>query len=427
MELHRYFKIDGQDLLAGRIPVREVAARHGTPLFVYDQDALAAKLRVLRAAFPPQFEIYYSIKANPNHAILEFFVQNGCGLELASGGELHRALEAGCEPARMLFAGPGKTAAELELAVRSGVGEIHVESFEEIERLAEIAARLDSRACVAVRVNPAAEVQGGAMRMGGKPAPFGFDEEILPEALAALLPKKRLDFSGVHLFAGTQILEASTLLAQYRRGVEIACQAARLSGKPIRTIDFGGGLGIPYFPNERELDVAALSAGLREVVDDVRRAPELAACRLVIEPGRYLVGEAGIYVAQVTSVKVSRGKKYLVLDGGMNHHLAASGNLGQVIKKNFPMLLANRASEPALEKVDVVGPLCTPLDTLARDASLPPARAGDLVAILQSGAYARSASPMAFLSHPSPPEVLVDGAEMRCVRRRGRSEGPEGP
>jgi diaminopimelate decarboxylase len=415
----RYFAVADGELCIGGVPVGLLTERYGTPLYVYDAGVMENKWQLLRHALPPGFAIAYSVKANPNPAILAWFLGKGCDLEIASAGEFHCARLAGCPPGRMLFAGPGKTAAELELAAKEGLGEVHAESLAEIERIAAIGRRLGLRVPVGVRVNPGAVGQGGAMRMGGKPAPFGIDEEALEAVLRALLAMPEIDFRGFHLFAGTQILDHAVLLRQYRTGIDIAERMAGRLSLPLATVDFGGGLGIPYFESERELDTDRLAEGLRALMADVRARPAFSGTRFVVEPGRYLVGEAGVYVTRVTDVKVSRGKTFVVLDGGMNHHLAASGNLGQVIRRDFPLGLVNRLDRAAAHAVDVVGPLCTPLDTLARDVPLPEVAVGDLIGVFQSGAYARTASPLGFLSHPTPPEVLASAGTSRLIRRRG--------
>ncbi len=420
--IDRNFARSGAELSVGGVPVSALADEFGTPLFVYAGDVMDRQWTALRAALPPRFDVCYSVKANPHPAILRRFLARGAGLEIASAGELHLALAAGCAPERILFAGPGKTDTELELALKHGVGEIHVESVFEIQRVGAIARRFGATARVAIRVNPTAEAQGGAMRMGGKAAPFGIDEEDLEGAIAHAVADGALDVGGVHLFSGTQVLDATTLLTQWRKGVDVARRAGAILGRPLRTLDLGGGLGIPYFANEHPLDLAAVGGGAASIVADTARDPWLATTRFVVEPGRFLVGEAGVYVARVTDVKLSRGKRFLILDGGMHHHLAASGNLGQVIKRNFPLAVATRLTTPTAGGVDVVGPLCTPLDTLARDLALPAVVPGDLVAVFQSGASARAASPLGFLSHATPPEVLVDDGRARLIRRRGTSE-----
>jgi diaminopimelate decarboxylase len=410
------------ELLVGGLPISTIAARYGTPLFVYDHRLLEDQFTSLREALPPAFRICYSVKANPNPAFLHFFLERGCGLEVASAGEMHQALAAGCRPKDILFAGPGKTEAELALAVAQGIGEIHVESELEINRISEISRARGRRAPIAVRVNPGEDAAGGAMRMGGKSAPFGIDEEKLIPALRRITDDPYLSLRGIHLFAGTQILDYRTVLAQYRQAIEIAKAAYRANGLALTTLDFGGGLGIPYFPGDDELDLDQLRPGVAEIMSSIKDDPTFAEVTFVVEPGRFLVGPAGVYVTRVCDVKVSRRKKYLILDGGMNHHLAASGNLGQVIKRNFPISVLKKFDSPAVETVDVVGPLCTPLDTLARSAQLPIVEVGDLVGVFQSGAYARAASPLGFLSHPSPPEVLVEDGQDALIRRRGSLE-----
>jgi diaminopimelate decarboxylase len=417
--LSEYFPDSDTCLKFGKVSVSELAQRYGTPLFVYQKELLERKWARLRQALPPEFHIAYSVKANPHRAILEFFLSKGAALEVASGGEFHQAIAAGCRAERIIFAGPGKSPAELEYVLARGIGEIHAESLTEIDRLDAISHRLHLRGRVALRVNPGGEAEGGAMRMGGRSAPFGIDEEMLDAALSRILASANLDFQGIHLFAGTQILDAAILIAQYRKGIEIAQRASARVGYAIATLDFGGGLGIPYFPHEEELDTSSVREGLDELMLKVRVDPRLQGTKLMVEPGRYLVGEAGVYICQINDIKTSRGKRFLIVDGGMHHHLAASGNLGQTIKRNYPVALLNRLREPAAESVDVVGPLCTPLDILARGVSLPHAEIGDLVGVFQSGAYARAASPLNFLSHPSPPEIWVEGGQHALIRRRG--------
>ncbi len=420
--LTQYFPGSGSHLRVGGIPVGDIAAHFGTPLFVYDAGVLDRKWALLRAALPPEFSISYSVKANPHRAILRHFLAKGAGLEVASAGELHQALAAGCPAEHLLFAGPGKTEAELQLALGRGIGEIHVESALEARRIGALTRRLGVRARAAIRVNPAAEAQGGAMRMGGKAAPFGVDEESLDEVLDLLLGEPAIDFRGIHLFTGTQILDPTILAGQYRRGLDIARRVAARLRRPLHTVDFGGGLGIPYFAAERELDMDKLREELCALMAEVEGDPLLAGTQFVVEPGRYLVGEAGIYLTRINDIKVSRGKTFYVVDGGMNHHLAASGNLGQVIKRNFPVAVVTRLGEVPTRPVDVVGPLCTPLDALARDATLPRAEVGDLVGVFQSGAYALTASPVGFLSHPVPAEVLVQGGREHVITRRRSAE-----
>ncbi|GBU16316.1 MULTISPECIES: type III PLP-dependent enzyme [Methylobacterium] len=401
-------------LQVGGLDLAALAEAHGTPLFVYDAGIMRARYRALSRALEGFASVDYSVKANPRPEIVRVFREEGAGAEIASGAEFRAALAAGVPPERILFAGPGKSDGDIEATVAGGIGEIHLENREEMARVAAAAARAGRVAPVAIRVNPSAAAQGGAMRMGGKASPFGFDEEALDAAVDAVTAEPRLKLSGLHLFAGTQGLSAPTLLAQWAHGLELAARIAARSGRPLATIDLGGGLGIPYFAGEEPLDLDALRDGLPPLRERLRADPLLTEARVVLEPGRYLVGEAGLYVVRVRAVKPSRGSRFVIADGGMHHHLAASGNLGQIVKRDFPVAAVVEGEGAERSPAALVGPLCTPLDTLARAAPLPELAAGDLVAVLQSGAYGLTASPTGFLGHPLPAEVLVEDG--RAVR-----------
>ena len=398
---------NGELYFDGKVAVRDIAQQFGTPLFVYDGSVLDRKFAVLQKAVGEHLGIYYSVKANPQKRILECFLEKGCGLEVASVGEFFQARGAGCPAEKIFFAGPGKTPYELEVVLKERIGEIHVESFTELDRVAAIGKKLGVRPCISVRVNPSSEALGGAMRMGGKPSPFGIDEEKLEEFLTRVHTFSHIQLQGIHLFAGTQILDSQVLLAQYQKGLNLAATVSEYIGRPLQTVDFGGGLGIPYFPQDQPLNMEEFSCGINQVFAQVHRDSKFQGTTFIIEPGRFLVGESGVYVVKVNDIKVSRGKKFIVVDGGMHQHLAASGNLGQVIKKNYPIGHLMKLDQSDGETADVVGPLCTPLDTLARNILLPSVEIGDLIGIFQSGSYAKTASPLNFLSHASPPEVFV--------------------
>ena len=416
-----FFRDPAGVLHVGGLPLTELAKQFGTPLFVYDAEVMRRAYRALREAVAGFAEVDYSVKANPNPAVIRVFREEGAGAEIASAAEFDAAVTAGVAPERILFAGPGKGAADLDRVVGAGIGEIHLENREEIARVAAAAARHGRIQRVALRINPGATVQGGAMRMGGKPSPFGFDEEELDAAVDAVRAAPALRLIGLHLFAGTQGFVPATLLAQWRHGLTLAARIAGRLGRPLETIDLGGGLGIPYFSGEAPLDLDALRAGLPDLIATLRADPLLAPARVVLEPGRYLAGPAGVYVARVLAAKSSRGSRFVITDGGMHHHLAASGNLGQIVKRDFPVVAVAQGSGrgEGVAPCTVSGPLCTPLDVLARAAPLPDLAEGDLVAVLQSGAYGLTASPTGFLSHPMPAEVLVDGGRAVSIRARG--------
>jgi diaminopimelate decarboxylase len=343
------------------------------------------------------------MKANPMPAVVRHMLDLVDGLDVASAGEMQVALDAGAAPTLVSFAGPGKTDLELARAAAAGIT-INVESEREIRVLADIGTRTGRRPRVAVRVNPDFELKTSGMKMGGGPKQFGIDAERVPDALAAI-GAAALDFQGFHIFSGSQNLRAEAIVEAQQKSVALALRLAQYAPGPVHMLNIGGGFGIPYFPEERPLDVAPIAAGLRELVSQVAQA--MPGAQLVLELGRYLVGEAGAYVCRVIDRKISRGHVFLVCDGGLHHHLAASGNFGQVIRKNYPVLIGNRVLGTERETASVVGPLCTPLDLLADRMNLAHAVEGDLVVVLQSGAYGLSSSPRAFLSHPPAVELLV--------------------
>lgn len=404
----RLFEIRGNDLCVGGLTVSSVVKQVGSPAYIYDAHLMRTAYRRLASALHGFASIYYSAKANPAEAVIRLFLEEGAGIEIASLGEYNAAIAAGAKPQKIIFAGPGKRRQELETVIAGGIDEIHVEGLDEIERLRTIGRPVR----VSIRVNPVPSVQAGAMRMGGKPTAFGFDEEELEAAIAAITAVPNIELAGIHVYGGTQILDASALLAQWRHSIDLAGRVARMIGRPLETIDLGGGLGIPYYSIDTPLDLDAVAAAIPELTRMIKADAMLAGTRVIVEPGRFLAGEAGLYVSEINSVKLSRGTRFVVMEGGMNHHLAASGNLGQVIKRNYPVVAPARMNDIPTGTATLVGPLCTPLDTLARETAVPELAVGDLVAILQSGAYGLSASPLNFLSHPHPAEVLIEDGKI---------------
>ena len=398
------FRSENGELLVNGQPISRIAARVGrTPFYVYDRSLLDARVAQLRAALPAAVKLHYAMKANPMPALVCHMARLVDGIDVASAGELLVALDAGADPQEISFAGPGKTDAELHQAVAAGIL-INVESFREVPILAAAQQTLGLPARVAVRVNPDFELKSSGMKMGGGPKQFGVDAEQVPELLAAI-GRAGLAFEGFHLFAGSQNLKPESIVEAQQKSFALACRLAEHAPSPVRFLNLGGGFGIPYFPGEQPLELGPIGANLAAIVEQAQSA--LPQAEIVIELGRYLVGEAGLYVAKVLDKKVSRGHTYLVTDGGLHHHLSASGNFGQVIRKNYPAAIANRMNASEMETVSVVGPLCTPLDLLADRMALPVAQPGDLVAIHQSGAYGATASPQGFLGHPGVVEVLV--------------------
>lgn len=391
------------ELRIGGIPVGELAERFGTPFYAYDLALAEAQIRRFRAAMPDGVELHYAVKANPYPAVIKALLAVVDGIDVASAGELERVLECGASPASVSFAGPGKRVAELEFAIARGAT-INLESEHEAARALAIAERIQATPRLAVRVNPDFELKGSGMSMGGGAKPFGVDQERVP-ALVRRLIDAGADWRGFHIYPGSQSLDAAAIAESQRAGIALAGELAQAVGAAPPTVNLGGGFGIPYTANDRPLDVESVGAALAEALE--HRHAILRDAEFVVELGRWLIGEAGVYVARILDRKQSKGETFLVTDGGMHHHLAATGNFGMVMKRNYPVAIATRMGEAAAETATIVGPLCTPLDRLATDIAVPEARIGDLVAVFVSGAYGLSASPIHFLGHPAAAEIAV--------------------
>lgn len=395
---------EGMLLVGGRGAAALADEAGGTPLFVYDAAMVRARVAALRAAMPAGLGIHYAMKANPFPPLLALMGELVDGLDIASAGELALALGAGVPGGRISFAGPGKTDRELAEAIVAGVT-LNLESEGEGERALAIAARLGARPRLAVRVNPDFELKGSGMRMGGGARPFGVDADRAG-ALARRVIAAGADWRGWHIFAGSQALDARAIAAAQAATIDLAARLSDEAGAAPPLVNLGGGFGVPYFPGDVPLDVAAIGEALIAALD--ARADMLASSRFAIELGRWLVAEAGVYLTRVVEVKTSHGQRFAVVDGGLHHQLAASGNFGTVVRRNYPLALANRFGAPAApDPVTVVGCLCTPLDRLGDAVALPPVAPGDLVAVFMAGAYGASASPARFLGHDPAPELLV--------------------
>lgn len=397
------------------IPVTELAERFGTPLFVYDAERITEQYRGLRGRLSAKLDIVYSLKANPNIGVCALLRSLGAGAEVSSLAELTTALRAGVDPDDIIVPGPGKSREELVACVDAGVHAVICESFGELALLDGIAAERGAPVDVVLRVNPGFSTKSSTLTMGGKPRQFGIDEAQLREhgPMSDAYPHVRV--LGFHVYMGTRVLDAAVVVENTARILSLAAELAAVLRFPLRFVDIGGGLGVPYFPGEQPLDRDALAEGVNPHIE--RFAAEHPEARLVMELGRYLVAEAGVYLVGVRYVKTSMGERFAVADGGTNHHMAAVG-IGSFVKRNFPVALYSRAEDGPREKWTVSGPLCTPNDTLVKNADLPPLRPGDLIGVGSSGAYGPSASPGLFLSHGYPAEVLVADGVAHLVRER---------
>lgn len=394
---------DDQLIIGGKRLDQLLEQTGGTPFYAYDKQAIRQRISQLRDQLPRKIHLHYAIKANPFPPVVNLLASLLDGLDIASAGELKLALDSGMPPGNISFAGPGKTDEELRVAVEAGVT-LNVESINELHRIVRTGEASGTRPRVALRVNPDFELKSSGMQMGGGARPFGIDSEKIPDVLCQL-KSMDLEFRGLHIFSGSQNLRPERLIEAQNATFELAYRIARQVDMDLRTLNIGGGFGIPYFPGELPLDVTPIMQNLHQQMHICHE--RLGPVKIILELGRYLVGEAGVYICQVIDKKVSRGKTYLVVDGGLHHHLAASGNFGQIIRKNYPVLNPERVADGPRETVTVAGPLCTPLDILADNMEMGLTEVGDYIAVLQSGAYGYSASPLGFLSHPPPVQCLV--------------------
>lgn len=417
-QLLRNFDIEDGVLRVGGVPVTQVAGEVGTPFYVYDGDMIRRRLEAVRAAMP-SFEILYSVKANPSLGLSGYLRSLGAGMEIASAGELFLAGEIGVDPLDIVFAGPGKTDRELEEAIVAGVFAVNVESFRELERLARIARLVGMPARAALRINTATGLSraGGESagplheRMAGGPSKFGIDEEKL-DRLRDSWDRAAVEIVGVHIYTASQILDADEIVANAERTAAAARHVEELTGRPLAAIDFGGGIGVPHYDNETPIDLGDLGARIEGVFAPFRDGRET---RLLIELGRYLVSESGIFVSRVIELKESRGERYVITDGGVNHFLRPV-----LMRVDHEARVVNKLDRPCTLVASVAGPLCTPIDVTSRRIEAPENIAiDDLVGIFNAGAYGYSMSPLGFLSHPTPAEVLVVDGEIHELRRRG--------
>jgi len=391
---------DGLLMIGGRNAEALVSDAGGTPLFVYDTRGIAGQVARFRAAFPDEVALHYAVKANPYAPLLEAVARMVDGFDVASAGELGKVAHLGLP---ISFAGPGKRDQELEAAIRAGVT-INLESEGEAERALAVCEREGLTARLAIRVNPPFGLKGSGQKMGGLPSQFGVDHDRAP-ALIRKTIQAGADWHGLHIFAGSQALHADALIDLQRETVALAASICEEAGQAPARVNLGGGFGIPYFAKDEPLDIEAVGTALAKTLAGHPKI--LADTQFAIELGRWLVGEAGVYLTRVVDRKESRGKTFLVTDGGLHHQLAASGNFGQLLRRNYPVAIASRFGAEPDEEVTITGCLCTPLDLLADEVMLPRAEVGDLVAIFCAGAYGLTASPTAFLSQPMAREMLV--------------------
>jgi diaminopimelate decarboxylase len=401
-----------------KLDLEALARQHKTPFYVYDMDAAIAHARRLRKLLPECVDLLYCAKANANKKVLAAFKPEVQGLDISSAGELDLAVKVGWSPSVMSFAGPGKNEEEIERAARAGVRILSIESPTELRRASVIARELGITIGATLRVNPASAPKEFPMKMGGLPSQFGVPEEDAEAVMEEALRTPGVKMLGVHVFSGTNCLEPSAIVENARGTCAIAKRLCDRFDLTPEVVNLGGGFGIPYFPGQQGMPLEELAAAFSDALATFRAAePRFQKTRFILELGRFMIAEYGIYVCRVVDVKETRGKRFTILDGGMHHCFPATGNFGQVIKKNYPISNATRP-DAEHQVQDLVGPLCTPIDSMARAIDLPRAEIGDLVVFDRCGAYSFAASPLLFLSHDTPPELVKHEGRVELVRER---------
>ncbi|MBT2282943.1 type III PLP-dependent enzyme [Paenibacillus polymyxa] len=398
-----------------------LADEYSTPLFLYDGDFLKEHILNIQKLLHPAVEIFFSLKSNGSLGIASLINSFGCGIEVASQGELFLAIQAGYDSQDIVFSGPGKKPCELEYAIKQNIYCIITESLEELLIISNLAEEHNVIVPIGLRINPDSDLAKTSIKMAGVPRQFGVDENQIPLFLEEIKKTPNISFRGIHVYTGTQILDYEQIISTFSYTLKLAKYIKVNFGIECEMVDLGGGLGVPYFSHENELNLSALSSELRNLIDDyLLFSPKT---RFILESGRYILAESGTYITKVLYKKHSKGEIFLVVDGGLNHHAAATFR-GRTLRNTFPMILIKKDDLDPIttEKVSVVGPLCTPEDCLAKGIILPIAQPGDYLCIQKSGAYTLTYSPMRFLGHATPLELLVFNGETYIIREPGKME-----
>ena len=389
--------------------LRQIVQEYGTPSYVYFLDQVKDRVEKLSQAFGNRFKLSYAVKSNPNTQLLAWMRDHVHGLDISSGGELDRSLKSGWPADRISFTGPGKRPAELEAVITNQVGELIVESLREAQTASQIATRLGASQKILIRIAPQKMPRGFGVNMAGKPSQFGVDEEEIDVTLNQIKQLPNLELVGFHIYSGTQCLKPDSIAENYEIFIEIFRRVCETHGIQPRKLVFGAGIGIPYYENDQPVDLGPIASRINPQLDSLKAEPRFADTELVLELGRYLVGEAGIYLTSVIAKKHSRGTTICICDGGMNHHLGACGHFGSVIHRNYRMFKVTESNpNAAIESFELVGPLCTTIDTLGHGVKMTGLEVGDVIAIHCSGAYGLSASPIHFISHDLPKEIVIE-------------------
>jgi diaminopimelate decarboxylase len=404
----------------GGVDAEELAAAYGTPFYAYDLDVVDRQVTALRAALPASFDLAYALKANPCLAIVGHLGRLGLGADVASGGELAQARRAGIAPGRIVFTGPGKRDPELEDAVAARVRAVTVESVGELERLERVASVQRHRQPVLLRAAVSEATRLARVRLVGDDGAgkFGMDDADLRLAARMAAASPHLELLGLHAFGASNVLDAAALATHVEATVARAESLAAEAGSPLRLVDAGGGLGVPYEMHEDGLDLVGLGRRLHRLADALVSRSATRATRVLLEPGRFLVAAAGAYVARVIDRKSIAGQHVVILDGGI-HHVLRPTLVGQEHRVKILSGRAARAATTGIHfPVTVAGPLCSGLDVFAQATAMGVPDPGDLVGVLDVGAYGATESMPFFLSHPLPAEIVLLGGRPALARPR---------
>ncbi|OGO92642.1 MAG: hypothetical protein A3F10_00325 [Coxiella sp. RIFCSPHIGHO2_12_FULL_42_15] len=397
--------------------ILSAAQQFGTPFYGYHKSELQATAQRLKIHLPSQIEVFYSLKANPNIAICSILRSAGIHAEVCSFYEIEAALKSGFDPKNIIFLGPAKSDIELITCLQIGIYAIICESLHELKRISQHAKTLNKIARIALRINPSHISMSALLKMGGKPSQFGIDEEIIFENKEYILHMPNIQLVGIHVYHGTRILNASTISENTEYILSLADRIQEEWGLIFEMIDIGGGFGVPYFENEESLDLPILKSSFFIMIEKYLK--KYLNARIILESGRYLVAESGFLISKIIDIKKSKGELFVITDGGTHCHMPAVG-IGGIVRKNFPIEIISNSTKlnNTHEIYNITGPLCTPGDLLAKQICLPKLEINDLIVVKNSGAYGPTASPVMFLSHGFPAEVLFSSDHIYCIRDR---------
>lgn len=420
--LLKHYSWENGKLVFGDCLVSSIGNKYKTPLYVYDTIIIDRKINDLKETITENIELYYAMKANPNLGIVSIMAKKKMGVEVSSSGEICIAIKAGFEPVNILFTGAGKTEEEIRYALENGISFFNVESYNQAKMLEKLAREADKKIKVLIRINPNIELGQSSLKMGGTARQFGIDEENIEPVLEYIQQSSFCRFVGIHLHVASEVLDTEIYKKNIRNVLNTAVKLSQAYKLEFEIIDLGGGLGVPYIPRDGEgINLHELKQffehELKQYYDITGQAT-----KFIIEPGRFIVAECGMFLTKIIDIKDSRGKRYVITDGGVNNRPGVSIK-SRLSKQHIPIEIVDKIRGNTLQTVEIAGPLMTPTDILATGVNIATeVEVGDLVAFFMSGAYAFSTSSQYFLSHPVPAEVLIHKGKAYCVRQRGTEQ-----